>query len=502
MGFMHRKLKRPHNMRRRQNFLNWARIISTDLHHRRESEIAYVNAYQMMPRRSARRANFPSPTIQMIEPTTIILPIEIICTIISLLPACDVARCSILSKQWKRIWLSNVNWKLTSSDYPSSRLGAEQQYLEFINDVVVFHTGPGIRKMLINLTNHGAFHRSVVFWMDYLASHYPINELDIDVNGPVVPPASLFSCTTLVSLRLVLHDACLIIPTEVHLNSLKELCLEHPRFAESGDAQRLINSCRILNKLEFKGCSGNPFYDLHLEINLPELKVFNFQSSSDYIYVHVAAMNLEIFTFKGRNLIISEGVEFPFLKEVNLDEYELWIQYRIFNRRRVPTEQSASKMHKTVSSFKMAKKLFLSQWCTEHLSNIQPEINLPNFEILTSLSIEFWPNDYHANVMLYIINCSPNLQQLYARTYMKTRTDVTEPLYDYFHLQLKYIEMDSFSCSNVEMRLVERLAGCCLQLRRLNINLISEIEQPIRRNFRRVVRSIKKLSPKLIVSVC
>ncbi|KAJ3698901.1 hypothetical protein LUZ61_002606 [Rhynchospora tenuis] len=455
----------------------------------------------MMPRPSAKRANFPSPTIQIIESTTIILPIEIICTIISLLPACDVARCSILSKQWKRIWLSNVNWKLTSSDYPSSRPGAEEQYLEFINDVVVFHTGPGIKKMVINLKNHGVFHMSVVFWMDYLASHHPINELDLDINGPVVPPASLFYCTSLVSLRLVLYGACLRIPTEVHLSSLKELCLEDARFAESGDAQRLINGCRILNKFELKGCAGNLFNNIHLEINSPELKVYNFQSSSDYIYVHVAAMNLEKFTFRGRNLTMSKGVDFPFLKEVHLDEFELWNEYRIYNRRRVPVEQSANKIRRMVSSFKMVEKLWFSQWSTEHLSNIRPEVNLPNFENLTSLSIEFWPNDYHANAVLYIIKCSPNLQQLYARTYLKTRTDVTEPLYDDVHLQLKHIEMDSFSGSNVEVRLVERLVGCCLQLRRLNVNFISEAKQPIRRNFRRVVRSIKKLSPTLIVSV-
>lgn len=69
------------------------------------------------------------------------------------------------------------------------------------------------------------------------------------------------------------------------------------------------------------------------------------------------------------------------------------------------------------------------------------------------------------------------------------------------HLHLKHIEMDSFTGSEVEMRLVERLVGCCPQLRRLNINLYCKLEQPIRRAVRSGIRSIKKLSPTLIVSV-
>lgn len=74
--------------------------------------------------------------------------------------------------------------------------------------------------------------------------------------------------------------------------------------------------------------------------------------------------------------------------------------------------------------------------------------------------------------------------------------------YDEVHLHLKHIEMDSFTGSKVEMWLVEKLAGCCPQLTRLNINLYGELEQPIRIAVRSGVRSIKKLSPALIVSVC
>jgi hypothetical protein len=282
----------------------------------------------------------------------------------SLLPTRDVVRSSVLSKEWKRFWLSNVNWRFTSSDYAYTRPEAEKEFTEFINDVIFFHTGLGIQKMSINLVNHSAFRRPAVLWMDYMATHHPITDLDLNINGPIVPPVSIYSCTSLVMLRLVLHNARLEIPTEVKLSSLKELYLQDVKFAEAGDAQRLIDGCRTLNKLEFNGCTGNALYDMNLIINLPHLRVYNFYSSSDYIYVQVAAINLEEFTFRGRNITMSEGVDFSSLKEVRLNEFQSLDEYRIFNRR-TPIKQSANKMFKTVSSLKMAEKLQLGQWCIE-----------------------------------------------------------------------------------------------------------------------------------------
>jgi hypothetical protein len=83
------------------------------------------------------------------------------------------------------------------------------------------------------------------------------------------PLVSIFSNTSLVILRLVLHNSHHEIPTEVKLRSLKELCLQGVKFAESGDAQRHTDGCRTLNKLEFNGCTtGNVSYDMHLIIIL------------------------------------------------------------------------------------------------------------------------------------------------------------------------------------------------------------------------------------------
>ncbi|XP_078170893.1 F-box/LRR-repeat protein At3g26922-like [Carex rostrata] len=437
----------------------------------------------------------------MSESNTSNLPSEVIEHIISLLTARDVVRSSVLSKQWKCFWRSNVNWRFTSSDYPRRKPEATKKFVEFINDVIFFHKGrPHIEKMSINLEPHGDFHWPAVMWINYLASNHPITELDLNI-GPFVPPVLLFSCTSLVILRLTLHDARVKIPAEIKLTSLKELCLENANFAESKDAQRLLDSCSTLNKLEFQNCSGNPLYDMELRINLLELREFIFNSGSDYIHVHVAAMNLKKFQFRGRNLTMSEVVHFSFLKDVRIDEFQWLNNYRIFNKRK-RTKETANKMLKTVSSLKMAEKILLGEWCTEHLSNILSKVvNLPTFGNLTSLEIEFWPNEYHANVVLHIIKCSPNLQSLHTKTCLVTRIDAMELLDGEVHLHLKHIEMDSFTGSEVEMRLVERLVGCCPQLRRLNINLYCKLEQPIRRAVRSGIRSIKKLSPTLIVSV-
>ncbi|PPS03481.1 hypothetical protein GOBAR_AA17181 [Gossypium barbadense] len=129
---------------------------------------------------------------------------------------------------------------------------------------------------------------------------FPDQEIDLDLDnlGDILP-ALLFTCHSLVTLKLVAVGSEITVPSDVCLGNLKTLQLRNASFV--GDSiHRLISNCHVLEDLAFIHCDSD--YLREVNIQSPSLKrlVLDFDlgesGNLDYVVV-INAPNLVYFQY-------------------------------------------------------------------------------------------------------------------------------------------------------------------------------------------------------------
>ncbi|XP_010451121.1 PREDICTED: F-box protein At4g22280-like [Camelina sativa] len=180
-----------------------------------------------------------------------VLSDDIICHILSFLPLSEATSTSVLSKRWRYLFAYRTNLHLDDQE-----VGGGQSFIDFVDRVLSASGNFHMRKISIKcLKSIDAGH--VTRWMTDVLKHGVLH-LDIDVspNKRILVPLEMFTCKTLVELKLSEgFDA--LIPDDVSLPSLKTLCLTTVCCYNSDGCafEKLLSACRVLEELFISGRS-------------------------------------------------------------------------------------------------------------------------------------------------------------------------------------------------------------------------------------------------------
>ncbi|GLU14428.1 hypothetical protein SLE2022_310000 [Rubroshorea leprosula] len=176
---------------------------------------------------------------------------EVLCHIISFLPTEDAVRTSILSTRWKYLylWISNLELK-----YKTNGKGTLVAFTNFVDGALLQFRRPSIHRFCLNIWgNESIDPLHFDGWIQALLLH-SIRDLDLFIHWDrrYGLPADLFTCETLVVLKLQLSNLFLQVPLRVCLPSLRVLDL-YMFYDDDDFGEWLSFGCLALEDLVFQG---------------------------------------------------------------------------------------------------------------------------------------------------------------------------------------------------------------------------------------------------------
>ncbi|GLU23444.1 hypothetical protein SLE2022_394450 [Rubroshorea leprosula] len=189
------------------------------------------------------------------------LPDEILHHIISFLPTKLAACTSVLSTRWRYLFASipNLdfdfdNWNryfMTSWTLHRNWMYVLTAFMSFVDRVFFLRRRPSLDRCCLRCS-HRIDPMRIDRWIQNVLQR-SIVELDLsiclDLDLPKELQTSLFTCKTLVVLKLSLPDDCLQSPSRVCLPSLKVLHLKYLYFEDDDFGEWLSVGCPVLEEL-------------------------------------------------------------------------------------------------------------------------------------------------------------------------------------------------------------------------------------------------------------
>ncbi|KAJ0264965.1 FBD domain-containing protein [Hirschfeldia incana] len=183
------------------------------------------------------------------------LPDELLVKLLSSVPTKVAVSTSILSKQWKFLWMS-----LTKLEYSDDQGRSLLVLRDFINRNLPLHRAPVIERFCLDLwESHDSKinpEEDIKDWVETAVSRC-VRELEVSYcseSNVNVFPSSLFTCESLVALKLRYLTLMDVPSTDCcRLPSLKTLQLESLTYLGGDSLQNLLSMCHdVLEELEVR----------------------------------------------------------------------------------------------------------------------------------------------------------------------------------------------------------------------------------------------------------
>ncbi|GMI87097.1 hypothetical protein like AT2G26030 [Hibiscus trionum] len=214
------------------------------------------------------------------------LPDSILCHILSFLPTKDAVRTSILSPRWRYLFTSSIS-KLDSEDCQWYLLERKEHFKKFVDRL--FFNPKHVRlecfRFRVNYPLLDDDLLSVYNWL-CAALWRGVEEIDVCLHhiGILKLPTLLFTCPSLVKLKLFIMDWEMKVPTNVCLPNLRTLHLTDLKIVDGCSYNRLISGCPMLEDLDLSDCSIDSIRELNIHsLSLKRLVLyFNTLVNSTY----------------------------------------------------------------------------------------------------------------------------------------------------------------------------------------------------------------------------
>ncbi|GLT45816.1 hypothetical protein SLA2020_196210 [Shorea laevis] len=384
------------------------------------------------------------------------LPAEVLCHILSFLPTKDAVRTSFVSRRWRYLYtlVSNLDFELRP-DYGDD--SSVNQLMNFVDRVLLFHIRPSVVRFCLKWIR-------AVMWYGIEELELDITEFDINLE---FLPASLFTCETLVVLKLCLVPAMTVLSS-------------YPR---------LFSGCPVLEVLIPDDCCAR--YDrLKFEVSNPTIKRFFIRKMRYEGVTPQTVINAPIlvyFSFSELELHHLVFVNMQSLCEAVID-FNFWFD----------SANYAAAVNDLLAGITSVQSLQISIQTLECLQDCQAPI--PLWSNMTRLKIFGLTECYDFACVQYFLSCSYCLETLIIEWLPKDwdlhfGLDVT-----CLSFHLKTIEILSFQAEEACMKMVEYFLSNAKVLEEMTIHIVAEKEQQLKTP--KELLTLPRVSSKCRVKLC
>ncbi|KAH0942951.1 hypothetical protein HID58_002588, partial [Brassica napus] len=187
------------------------------------------------------------------------LPDETVCQILSFLPTKEAALTSVFSKRWRNLFAMspNLHIRFVEVDFWKPKAKSNMSFIDFVDRVLAVSSDSTIRRfsMIIRRSVEPAH---INRWMINVLSRGILDlGLDTLTKDVITMPLEIFTCKTIVKLKLGSLVKFAMVPENAYLPSLKTLFLVHVRFSGC-EFEALLSACPVLEELTLLGCPWDP----------------------------------------------------------------------------------------------------------------------------------------------------------------------------------------------------------------------------------------------------
>ncbi|CAA7047962.1 unnamed protein product [Microthlaspi erraticum] len=248
---------------------------------------------------------------------------DLLLKILSFLPTKVAVSTSILSKQWQFLWLWLPKLEFDDLDFsPSSALCC----LDFIDKNLPLHRAPVIESLLLRFCQSRLPQPdNSKRWVGIAVSR-SVRELSIFYFTPkphdVIPlPSSLYSCNSLMTLKLEGYINLVDVPRIVCLPTLKTLELRGVTYSNEDSLRVLLSHCPVLEDLLIERYDEDDNVRA-LVVNVPSLQRLTLDigcdcSSDEYVIVTPSLKYFKIIDYRDISSYLIEPM--PNLEEADIE---------------------------------------------------------------------------------------------------------------------------------------------------------------------------------------
>ncbi|KZV39295.1 hypothetical protein F511_29543 [Dorcoceras hygrometricum] len=228
------------------------------------SECVHVNGHACKKRKAVTTGENGEDMIST-------LPESIISHILSLLPAKDALRTSVLSKDWEYRWTCIYNIDIDETKRFSRKRARQKSAVNFVDRILLLVQIPTIKTFRLACMYKYSPCRLRTWISTALMRNVENMEISYDHEG-VILPRCLFNCRSLTILKLQI-PCTLGVPVEKWFSNLKILLLDRVEIQNECASNTLMFDFPALERLVLDNCRW--FKVNCLEIKAPELSKLN-----------------------------------------------------------------------------------------------------------------------------------------------------------------------------------------------------------------------------------
>ncbi|XP_026444490.1 F-box/LRR-repeat protein At4g14096-like isoform X1 [Papaver somniferum] len=246
------------------------------------------------------------------------LPGSILHHILSFADTRDAARTCVLSKRWKFIWRS-----IPILEFSCKNSSQANSFGDFVDTTLELHDGSNIQNFILDasvLSNESRIGK----WITTVLSHNVEDfTLQLTIRYSVLMPPSLFTCESLIKLRLY-SGPIICFPKYISLPRLERFLLFGALFKDECWNDQLFSNCPELQFLFLGSCTWAATHNVCISNpSLQKLIISNpkHQDGFQNCAFEIQAPSLEDLTYKG---IVAKDYDlssFPSLVEAHIDFY-------------------------------------------------------------------------------------------------------------------------------------------------------------------------------------
>ncbi|CAH8279913.1 unnamed protein product [Arabidopsis lyrata] len=251
--------------------------------------------------------------------------------ILSILPTKEAVSTSVLSKRWEFLWM----W-LPKLDFSMSRSSEYPRLRDFIDKNLPLHRAPIIESLDLRLRFCSELVKpeDVKSWAGIAVSRC-VRELSIYFHFYKEPglllPSILYTCKSLVTLKLEGYKILVDVPPTVCLPSLKTLRLRWVKYLKEDSLGLLLSHCPVLEDLSIERCHNDNYFKVvdprdslsYLIEHMPELEEadINVKQNIEKLLVSITSvkrLSLQVGFRINKEPVYDAGIVFNQLEHLKL----------------------------------------------------------------------------------------------------------------------------------------------------------------------------------------